>query len=297
MTIADILKVTQEDLKKNLYEELCKSEYKGKILNTENYLFVEGDLPILLVAHLDTVHKELPKNIFFDKEKNVLWSPEGIGGDDRAGIFGILQIIKECKPYLLFITDEEVGGLGAIAFTKEYKYALNKKIKFILELDRRGDNQVVFYDCGNKEFKDYIKKFGLVEQYGTFSDICILSAEYDIASANISAGYYNEHTKQEYININHLKNTIEVIKKIILDIDNSKYYDYQEEKYYYKYYEKKEKKKAEKQKKKSEQQQEIEQEYEYYFQMEEDYYELTDIAFEEKYGIKKPNSVKEIWDF
>ena len=45
---------------------------------------------------------------------------------------------------------------------------------------------------------------------------------------NLSAGYYNEHTKQEYINLNDLQNTIDKVIEILEDETNRKSYDYQE---------------------------------------------------------------------
>lgn len=290
MTISDLLQTTQNELKNKLYEYLKQNGYEGRIINTDDYLLCEGDIGIMLVSHLDTVHKVLPSQIFIDKEKNVMWSPEGIGGDDRAGIFGITQIIKDCKPYLLFTTDEEIGGIGAKKFTEEYKIALNKKVKYIVELDRRGNKQAVFYDCGNKKFKDYILSFGFKEYYGSFSDISVLSPAYDIASVNVSAGYYNEHTKQEYINLNDLKNTVEIVKKMVIDIKNADFFDYQEEqRYYYKNYTTTKEKKDEKKKNK------IYNSYEYEL-YKNDYYQLKDIDFEELYGFKKPSTFQAFLD-
>ena len=118
---------------------------------------------------------------------------------------------------------------------KEATVELNKVVQFMIEIDRRGCNQAVFYDCGNEEFKNYILNFGFKEEFGTFSDISILSPAYDIASVNLSAGYYNEHTKQEYISLKDLQNTIDLVLKILKD-KNRKFYDYQEAQHFYKQY-------------------------------------------------------------
>ena len=46
------------------------------MLVTDQYIFAKGNIPIMLVAHLDTVHKTPVKELFYDKKKDVLWSPE-----------------------------------------------------------------------------------------------------------------------------------------------------------------------------------------------------------------------------
>lgn len=227
MTLIEILKQTQTELIKSVVEFLKGKDYE--MIATDKYVFAKGSIPVMLVAHLDTVHTTKPIDVYYDKKQQVLWSPEGIGGDDRCGVYAILDILeKGYRPYILFTTDEEKGGLGAKAFTEQYLCSLNQDIKYMIEIDRRGDKQAVFYRCGNKEFQDYVIGFGFTKQYGSFSDISVLSPALDIASVNLSAGYYNEHTKQEHIKLAHLLHTVNLVKKMLDDIDNCEFFDYQE---------------------------------------------------------------------
>lgn len=227
-TQAELLDFCETHLKQHGYEDT-------DVLKTQDFLFAQGDIPIMLVAHLDTVHKKLPE-IYYDKQKRVLWSPDGIGGDDRCGVYALLKICETHKPYILFTTDEEVGGLGAGAFTEHFKgVQLQNDIDFIIEIDRRGYNEAVFYDCGNKDFEEYITSFGLTKAHGTFSDISVISPAFDIASVNLSAGYYNEHTTTEHIFLNDLNHTIDKVKEILDDTENHKKYDYQEVQHHYAY--------------------------------------------------------------
>lgn len=238
MDIRDILTLTQDELQSYVYEQLINAGYnKNNIINTDNYVYAEGDLPVLLIAHLDTVHKEVPKIIAYDKEQEILWSPQGIGGDDRCGVYAILKIIKEFKPYVLFPRDEEIGGIGSSKFVEEIP---TMPVNFMIEIDRRGKGQAVYYRCGNEAFKDFFTSIGFEENYGTFSDISILSPAYDIASVNLSAGYYNEHTITEYINLNDLEYTVIRVEAILQAMKYKKNreelkFDYQEEKYVYPY--------------------------------------------------------------
>ena len=78
------------------------------------------------------------------------------------------------KPYILFTEDEEVGGVGAKKFAAAYdKNEIEPiDVKYLIELDRKGCNDMVFYECDNEEFEKYIGKFGWDSRYGTYSDIC-----------------------------------------------------------------------------------------------------------------------------
>ena len=110
--------MSQKSLLKSMNTFLKKYYPSKKIVSTPDYILCEGTAPIMLVAHLDTVFKQPPKNIYYDKEEGVIWSPQGLGADDRAGVFAICQIIKAgLRPHIIFTTDEEVGGLGARALS------------------------------------------------------------------------------------------------------------------------------------------------------------------------------------
>lgn len=234
ISIFNVLNKTQAELLDFCEAYLKEHNYKD-VLKEKEFVFAQGDIPIMLVAHLDTVHKKLPE-IYYDRQKHVMWSPDGIGGDDRCGVYALLKICETHKPYILFTTDEECGGLGATAFTKFFaEIQLKDYIDFIIEIDRRGYNEAIFYDCGNNEFQEYIASFGFTKGHGTFTDISIISPTFDIASVNFSAGYYNEHTTNEHIFLDDLNHTINKVKEILDDTKNHKKYDYQEVKHVYAY--------------------------------------------------------------
>lgn len=75
MDFIEILKMEQKDLLTSLNKKLNELGYFGNILCTNDYLFAKGNIPVMLVAHLDTVHNPKPKEIFYDKEQEVMWSP------------------------------------------------------------------------------------------------------------------------------------------------------------------------------------------------------------------------------
>lgn len=227
----EILKKSQDDLMQYVICRLEENGYADELYITPDYVYARGNIPVLLVAHLDTVHDKLP-TIYCDKKQGVIWSPQGIGGDDRCGVYGILKITEKYKPYVLFTTDEEVGGTGATAFTQDVTPEL-VDVNFAIEIDRRGFNQAVFYKCGNEDFKKMILSYGFNEENGTFTDISIIAPKYNIAAVNLSAGYYNEHTCHEYININDLRHTIHMIECILKSNVVNNYYEFKEKIYNY----------------------------------------------------------------
>lgn len=211
-----LVKMSQPVMKKTMRKFLRK-QYK-KVIETKEYVYAEGDIPVALVAHMDTVFKTQPEDVFYDRQKNVMWSPDGLGADDRAGVFMIMNIVKAgFRPHIIFTTDEEIGGLGAKELSK--KKMPFKELSYIIQLDRRGTNDCVFYDCDNPEFTAYIEKFGFVETWGTFTDISYLCPAWGVAGVNLSVGYENEHSAVETLHVNAWKATFEKVKNILSETE------------------------------------------------------------------------------
>lgn len=219
----EILKLTQNEMKKYLNKILNNNQYETTY--GDGFLYAKGEIPVLLVAHMDTVHKQVPKDICVSKN-GIIMSPQGIGGDDRCGIYAILELMKKYKCHILFTEDEETGCIGAGKFINtQICQDLKEHINFIIEIDRRGKNDCVFYDCDNRDFVDMVEQYGFVEHYGSCSDISVIAPVLGCAAVNVSSGYYNEHTLNEYININHLNGTINRLKNLI-ENENENYFKY-----------------------------------------------------------------------
>ena len=219
-----IVQKTEKELKEYLYEYI-KNKY-AKIDNNELFLYAKGNIPILLIAHLDTVFSKPPSQVFYNKEAKIIFSTEGGIGDDRAGVYAVLKIISDnYKPHILFTCGEEIGGQGARAFVKKYSSPM-KNLKYIIELDRQGEKDCVFYDCDNKDFTKYIEDFDFLTNWGTFTDISIICPKWKIAGVNLSIGYFNEHTTQEILLLDFLGNTITKVKNLLEDNCNISRFDY-----------------------------------------------------------------------
>lgn len=188
-----------------------------QVVQTKDYVYVQGSIPVALVAHADTVHVQLPHEIFYDEKTHVMWSPEGIGADDRAGIFAIIDIIRDgLRPTVIICNDEEIGGLGAKAFVHDYPKPPSQ-INFMIELDRMGENDMVFYSCDNEEFEEYIRPYGFISDWGSFSDISTIAPQWGVAAVNLSIGYIDEHTKSERLYFDWFFATVDKVKSILQD--------------------------------------------------------------------------------
>ena len=216
--IEEFLTPTQRELFRKL-----TVMYENAVVRKGSYILVPGKAPVMLVAHLGTVHREPVKTICRSDNGNILMSPQGIGGDDRCGVYALVTAHERAavKPWLLFTCDEEVGGVGASAFCAEYDKGKMPKglssLKAIIEIDRKGRDDAVYYDCANTDFESYITKKGFKTQFGSFSDISVVAPKLGVAAVNLSSGYYNAHTQHEYINQKHLNTTIRKVVEIIAD--------------------------------------------------------------------------------
>lgn len=216
----------QYDLKKVLKKVL--ERYYSKVINGDGFLYAPSEnTDIMLVAHMDTVHKDKCKDIHGE---SVLWSPQGIGGDDRCGVFMICEILRttDFRPAIVFCEDEEIGCVGAEKFANWLeKKKEAKDIKYLIELDRKNAIDAVYYSCGNRDFKDYIHNItGYTEATGSYSDICEISPVLNVASVNLSCGYYKEHTLDHYVVVSQMEHTFEVTKKLLADSDNVEAFNY-----------------------------------------------------------------------
>lgn len=190
-----------------LNENVSKVHYDIHTDN-DNYIFAvpKGDTNhIMLVSHMDTVKR--PKNVVIEERNGIISNANGVlGADDRAGVFAILEIAEKCAqdngpmPYLLFTNYEEVGGVGANVFAKaNFAKAYWSDIWLMVELDRRGANDAVYYDEPEKSLKKIVDSLGYKEAHGSFSDVSVLSSYNEIAHVNLSVGYFHEHSSFEIL--------------------------------------------------------------------------------------------------
>lgn len=222
LNFMDFFYLSKKERKKYMAKYLCAYYSKSDRIIKQDYMIAKGDLPVCLVAHVDTVFPKADRKginkIYYDDVLNVAFSPEGLGADDKAGLFGIIQILNlGLKPSIILLDGEEKGGAGAYQLITDYPDC-PVDVKYFIELDRRGQNDCVFYDCDNIRFTQYVEGFGFKTKKGIFSDIDILCPFYGIAGVNLSIGYQDEHTLHETFHYNWFE---EVINKVCIMLDVS----------------------------------------------------------------------------
>lgn len=198
----------------------------------------EADSYPCMVAHMDTVHDitddlypiEFNGNITgFDR---VNMEQTGIGGDDKVGIYIALECLKEFDAIkIAFFRDEEVGCNGSYLAHMPFF----EDCRFVLQCDRRGNSDFVTdasnIELSSKYFQDevlpIISSFGYKFSNGMMTDVMALKEnEIECSVANISCGYYNPHTPQEFVNVRDVENCLEMCKTIIrycTDVYHHKY--------------------------------------------------------------------------
>lgn len=202
-------------------------DYGYDVINENGFLYAKGTEPVLLLAHMDTVHEERCKD--FVEVDGKISSPQGIGGDDRCGIYIIMHIVNELHCSVLLCEDEESGLKGAHKFALS-PYVKDLDVNYMIEFDRKGNNDAVFYRCDNPDFTKFITSTtGYKVERGSCSDISAVAPAAKIAAVNLSCGYYAAHTKAEYVVFDEMLHTIEVARNLIRT--ESEKFEYIEKKY------------------------------------------------------------------
>ncbi|OLS35566.1 M20/M25/M40 family metallo-hydrolase [Bacillus sp. MRMR6] len=203
-------------------------DHAGNILAEKTYNHGNGPT-ILLNAHLDTVYEiEADREII--KEENLWYSSTGIlGADDRAGVTVLLHLAEHLshnrafsgKVKFIFTVEEEQGLIGASQVDKHFLWGTDAAIV----VDRRGDGDIVTSCGGHIPFCD--SRYGLFfEEVAASADLkgwavtkggssdTRIWASHGIQSVNLSAGYNNEHTSQEILDVEACYNTAKLLKAV-----------------------------------------------------------------------------------
>lgn len=139
----------------------------------------------------------------------------GLGADDRVGC-AMLWTFRNSGHSILITRGEEKGLVGAKAATREIGDLLSEH-QFAIEVDRKGDQEMVWYECATDPFKDHIRQFakGWDEDRGTSTDIAHICPEVGICGVNFAAGYLYEHRTEELFFIDAWERTRNVVSKLL----------------------------------------------------------------------------------
>lgn len=191
-----------------------------------------------VIAHTDTVHNLVDQIIveeFIGKDRqqrsktclkgvNSKGKPTGIGGDDKCGIFGGLTILMDLPHVkVAFFVSEETGCHGSKNSDPEFF----KNVGYTIQLDAPENYMISEVCSGVRLFdrnSDFFSKVNPIitemmidaqYMYHPYTDVSQMVLKHGLTSINISCGYYNYHTANEYIVLDDLYNSIEVAKRMI----------------------------------------------------------------------------------
>lgn len=156
-----------------------------------------------------------------------------LGGDDKCGVAIALQTARELpnEPMkLLFTVQEETGCIGVSEFCKNNAKWL-EDVKYSLTIDRRHGDELITHSCGknncSKNFASQLLKQALYAnimvkcEHGTIADVIQLR-KYVKETCNMSAGYYNPHTLDEYVQFDEMLKIKEWVKNIVKNVMRDK---------------------------------------------------------------------------
>jgi putative aminopeptidase FrvX len=199
-----------------------------------------------VIAHTDTVHnidtinireifsvneqEELKPSL---KAYNDFGNPTGIGGDDKCGVYACLELLKELPNLKAsFFVSEETGCHGS----KKADPNFFMNVGYGIQFDAPGNTMVTEICMGTRLFdrdSDFFKTCdevltenftnGQVYHSNPYTDVYALKNKFDFACINFAIGYYDYHTRNEYVVVEDVYNGIETGKKMIEKLGNKKY--------------------------------------------------------------------------
>ena len=193
-----------------------------------NYHKILGDSETLFTCHLDNFCKEKQK-VNHVIENNIIRTDETtiLGADNKAGVCVLLYLISNNVPghYCFFVGEEPIisgGCFGSSLFSQAFKSIT--KFKRAIAFDRKETSSIVTrqmaQDCCSPEFADELVKCFIENMIWAESDptgyYTDTSSFMELISecTNISVGVWNEHTKQEYVDIEYAERVAIAASKI-----------------------------------------------------------------------------------
>ena len=177
-----------------------------------------------VVAHLDQLQTQYPHDyrVIQNGKYIFAWSPQsgccGLGADDKNGIWVALECLKKYDAIkVAFFWGEETGCNGSGMADMDFF----KDVRFVIQCDRRGSSDLITNIMGetcSKEFLDATgyEEYGYHPQDGMMTDILALKENgLEVSAVNMSCGYYNPHSEEEYTNIEDLEKCFRFVCHII----------------------------------------------------------------------------------
>jgi len=162
--------------KDSILRMFSQRQLKG-VVKSERYVCVDHGAPLLLVAHIDTVHTPRLDTV-----------TKGAGFDDRLGVYAAHQLCLRYPTWFdLLLTDyEEQIASTAKFFEPTHQYHV------VIGLDREREDYVD-YGLASDELREVLRVVGFTRGIGTWSDIGSMD-HVDCNKINVGLGAYNGHS-------------------------------------------------------------------------------------------------------
>ena len=179
-----------------------------------------------LACHMDQVQTVHSEDFEVRQEGDMLygWSErnqqrEGLGADDKNGIYICLHCLEECPSLKVFMAvGEEKGCIGS----NRADMSFFEDCLYVLEPDCKGGKEIHTVlrgiPCASKDFEGalQVEANGYEITDGKTSDILALTLNnIRVSCANIPAGYYQPHKDEEYTIMSELEHALSYIKSIV----------------------------------------------------------------------------------
>jgi hypothetical protein len=193
-----------------------------------NIYVTKGDANLYptMVCHIDTVH-DINDNVRIVRTGDKMFAIDstnchriGIGGDDKVGIYITLCCLRKFDNFkAVFFLDEEVGCVGS----SNADFSFFDDSTLVLECDRRGYGDFVTNISGTKlsddtlinDIQKILDDYKFVTCNGGITDVGEIAENHDIQVANMSCGYYEPHSNNEYIVISEVEKVKSMCMKIL----------------------------------------------------------------------------------
>lgn len=208
----------------------------------------------MFIAHTDTVHPLVDKIVVeeeyltkpptygksFDSTQHLSLkayqtngTPTGIGGDDKAGVFIALELLRILpKVKIGLFVSEETGCHGS----KMCDETFLKDVGYAIQFDAPGDHLITRICWGVKLYDDdgdFIKiakstfeswmQTKASEQTHPYTDVSQIKQKSDFSCINFSCGYYNMHSAEEFVVVEDVENAITMAEDLVGKLGLKKY--------------------------------------------------------------------------
>jgi di/tripeptidase len=196
-----------------------------------------------VISHTDTVHNIDTINISEEmlpnaqgevklsyKAYNDQGNPTGIGGDDKCGVFACLTLLQELPNVkAAFFVSEETGCHGSLKANEEFFKNVGYGIQFDAPenwmITEKCFGQVLFdrdsefFESCNKVLTEGMSN-NMEYMVHPYTDVYALRGKFNFSCINFSIGYYDYHTRNEYVVVEDVFNGIDMGKKMIESLGN-----------------------------------------------------------------------------